>query len=302
VKVLVTGGSGFIGKAVVEELRADNHEVSIADISAPAEASQVSTVDILDRQSTLDAVAGCDVVVHLAGPVLEMARRDPFHSAALQLNGTLNVLEACRAERVGKVVLASSFYVYDGLPGSGIVNESSTLDPARMELFGSLKVAAEQLLLAYSRKFALDFVILRFGSVYGLGEGSNLVQTFLKAGLRGEVLEIWGKGTRMNQYTYLKDVARGCVKSLATSGEIFNLISPEETSTGELAQMLQDRYGFRSNLLVDKPEGVDFPYMSSRKATRRLGWTPTPLREGIDVLVSKLGGRLEQAAVGRSAT
>jgi UDP-glucose 4-epimerase len=301
-KVLVTGGSGFIGRAVVEELRAHKHEVSIADISGPADGSQATMIDILDRQSTLEAVAGCNVVVHLAGPVLEMVRRDPFNSAALQLNGTLNVLEACRAGGVGKVILASSFYVYDGLPGGGIVNENSALDPAKMELFGSLKVAAEQLLLAYSRKFALDFVILRFGSVYGLGEGSNLVQTFLKAGLRGEVLEIWGKGSRMNQYTYLEDVARGCVKSLASSGEIFNLISPEETSTGELAQMLEDRYGFRSKLLVEKPEGADFPYMSARKAMRRLGWSPTALREGIDALVTKLGGLTEQAAIGRSAT
>jgi UDP-glucose 4-epimerase len=227
-----------------------------------------------------------------------MARREPFDSAALQLNGTLNVLEACREARVGKIVLASSFYVYDGLPGDGIVNESSALDPGRMELFGSLKVAAEQLVLAYFRKYQLEYVILRFGSVYGVGEGSNLVQTFVQAGLRNEVLEIWGKGTRINQYTYLEDVADGCVRALASRNETFNLVSPEETSTGELARMLEAQFGFRSTLLTDKAEGADFPYMSSRKAIRQLGWSPTSLDDGIRSIVSQLRSPVAETAGG----
>lgn len=286
-RVLVTGGSGFIGRAVVSELQAKGLDASVADTVAPSGGDQ-AVVDIRDPEAIRRAVAGRDVVVHLAGPVLETTRKDPYNASAVQLNGTLSVLEACRAGRVRKIILASSFYVYDGIPATAIVNEESPLDPAKMELFGSLKVAAEQLLLAYSRKFGIDYVILRFGSVYGSGAGSNLVQTFLQAGLRGEVLDIWGKGNRMNQYTYLKDVARACVQSLDASGEIFNIISPEETSTGELAQMLDQGYGYRSRLLVDKPEGADFPYMSSRKAIRRLGWIPTPLKEGIRELVTAL--------------
>ena len=294
-KIVVTGGAGFIGRAVVAELRRIGHDAKVADLKADSSATAPVDlpVDVMDLASLMEAIAGADAVYHLAGPVLETARRDPFHSSALQFNGTLHVLEACRECAVRRLVLASSFYVYDGLPGAGTVNEQSTLDPARMELFGALKVAAEQLVIAYSKKFSLDFVILRFGSAYGWGAGSNLIQTFLGAGLRGEVLEIWGKGVRMNQYTYLQDIAAGAASALDLKNEIVNLISPEEISTGELADLFHRRYGFETRLLIDKPEGADFPYMSARKAIRLLEWKPTPLVDALDELVQ--AKRLQQA-------
>jgi UDP-glucose 4-epimerase len=284
-KALVTGGCGFIGRALVERLAGSGHDVMAADLKTDTSGKHPATcVDVLDLEQLGAAIAGTNVVYHLAGPVLDTARRDPFWSSKLQLLGTLNVLEACRRSSVPKVVLASSFYVYDGLPPQGIVNESSPLDPSRMELFGSLKVAAEQLVLGYARRFGLKFVILRFGSAYGWGEGSNLVQTFFEAGLQGHVLEVWGGGTRANQYTYIQDIAAGAVQALSLENEIVNLISPEETSTSELAALMSDKFGFTMKLLVDKPEGADFPYMSCRKALRLLDWKPTPLTEALDAL------------------
>jgi UDP-glucose 4-epimerase len=287
-RIVVTGGSGFIGRALVGELRAAGREAISADVrETDGLASMSQHVDVLDLRQLTGAVTGADIVCHLAGPVLETARKDPFRSSSLQLSGTLNVLEACRAAGVPKIVLASSFYVYDGLPADGVVNECSRLDPSRMELFGSLKVAAEQLVLGYARKFGLKFVILRFGSAYGWGECSNLVQAFLEAGLSGRTLEVWGHGLRSNQYTYVKDIARGCVAALTADDEIFNLVSPDETSTGDLAALMCRRFGFEMRLLHDKPEGSDFPYMSCRKATRQLGWVTTPLEQALDALAEE---------------
>jgi nucleoside-diphosphate-sugar epimerase len=234
-----------------------------------------------------EVVAGADAVYHLAGPVLDAARRDPFGSSRLQLSGTLNVLEACRTAGVPKVVLASSFYVYDGLPADSIVNEASRLDPARMELFGSLKMAAEQMVLGYARKFGLRFVVLRFGSAFGDGDGSNLVKEFLDAGVEGRALEVWGQGLRSNQYTYVEDIARGAVAALDVDDEIVNLVAPEETSTGELARLMCRRFGFEMRLLSDRREGADLPYMSSRKAERLLGWSTTPLLHALDALAAQ---------------
>lgn len=291
-RIVVTGGSGFIGRALMGELRRAGHEAIAADVrTADGLAGLSRCVDVLDVEQLKPAVAGADIVCHLAGPVLDTARSDPFWSSRLQLSGTLNVLDACRTAGVPKLVLASSFYVYDGLPAEGIVNESSRLDPSRMELFGSLKVAAEQLVLGYARKFGLRYVILRFGSAYGWGEGSNLVQAFLKAGLEGQVLDVWGRGLRSNQYTYVDDIARGCVAALAADDDIFNLVSPDETATGDLATLMCRRYGFEMRLLVDKPEGADFPYMSSRRAVRRLGWITTPLEQALDQLVEQQRSR-----------
>jgi len=287
-RIVVTGGSGFIGRALMHELQAGGHQAVAADVRATEGFVGLSKcVDVLDVEQLKMAVANADIVCHLAGPVLESARNDPFWSSRLQLSGTLNVLDACRTTGVPKVMLASSFYVYDGLPADGIVNECSRLDPSRMELFGSLKVAAEQLVLGYARKFGLKFVIMRFGSAYGWGEGSNLVQSFLKDGLDGRVLEVWGHGRRSNQYTYVSDIARGCASALDVDNEIFNLVSSEETSTGELASLMCRRFGFDMRSLTEKPEGADFPYMSCRKATRRLGWDTTPLEQALDSLVQQ---------------
>jgi UDP-glucose 4-epimerase len=286
-KIVVTGGAGFIGKAVVNRLREERHDVVVADVRGDDGSDTTRTLDVLDLDSVREVLAGADAVYHLAGPVLEMARRDPFGSSRLQMDGTLNVLEACRIESVPKIILASSFYVYDGLPADGIVNETSWLNITGMELFGSLKVTAEQLVQAYG-KAALSFNILRFGSAYGWGAGSNLIQTFLDAYLRGESPEVWGVGLRQNQYTHVDDIARGAVAALGFDNEIFNLISPEETSTGEIALMMRDIFGFEVKFLRDKPEGKSMPYMSARKAIRHLGWKPTPLIEGIKALESQL--------------
>jgi UDP-glucose 4-epimerase len=295
-KVVVTGGAGFIGTALVRHLRAAGHDAVATDVRrCDGPSSQVRRADTLDMDQVAGAVAGADAVYHLAGPVLDAARRDPFGAARLQLWGTLNVLEACRIAGVAKLLLASSFYVYDGLPADDIVNESSRLDPARMELFGSLKLAAEQMVLGYARNFGLRFVVLRFGSAYGDGEGSNLVKEFLDAGFEGRPLDVWGQGLRSNQYTSVEDIARGAVAALNVDDEIVNLVSPEETSTGELARLMCRRYGFEMRLLPDRPEGADLPYMSSRKAERLLGWSATPLEEALAALAA---GRAPAAAGG----
>jgi UDP-glucose 4-epimerase len=297
-RIVVTGGAGFIGRAIVARLRDEGHEVIVADVRDDGSGTS-RMLDVLDLEAVHEVVAGADAVYHLAGPVLETARSDPFGASRLQLDGTLNVLEACQRAAVPQIVLASSFYVYDGLPPEGIVNESSRLNTTGMELFGSLKVSAEQLVKAYRHKGGPRFAILRFGSAYGWGAGSNLIQTFVEAGLRGETPEVWGVGLRLNQYTRVDDIARGAVAALSSDDEIFNLISPEETSTGEIALLLRDIFGFEVKFLRDKPEGKSMPYMSSRKAIRHLGWKPTPLVVGIKELETQLTERGQRAGAGR---
>lgn len=285
-KIAVTGGAGFIGGALVSRLRGDGHQVTVLDVR-PAEndGAESRPMSVLNLEQVEEAVRGADLVFHLAGPVLEACRRNPYDATTLQMVGTLNALEACRLKKVPKIILASTFYVYDGLLDTMIVNESSPLDIARMELFGAVKFTAEKLVRTYAAKFGLEFVVFRFGSAYGLGNCSNVVKTFLEAGWQKGKIEVWGKGLRRNQYTYFDDIARGCVLGMGQRNEVYNLISTEETTTGNLARLLREKFGFEIIFNEAQNEGASLPYMSPRKAMQELGWVPTPLGEGIDRMV-----------------
>jgi UDP-glucose 4-epimerase len=282
-KVAVTGGAGFIGGALVAGLVRCGHQAVVLDVRETAQRGVQSRVtDVLDFEQVKESLEGVDVVFHLAGPVLEFCRRNPHQASTLQMAGTLNVLEACRLQRIRKIVLASSFYVYDGLPETMIVNESSPLDITRMELFGAIKFTAEKFVQTFAAKYGLEYVIFRFGSAYGWGNCSNVVKTFLERGWRGETIEVWGKGFRRNQYTYFEDIAWGCVLGMDRKNEIYNLISPEETSTAEVARFLCTKFGFDVVFDEVQKEGPSLAYMSPRKAMQQLAWRPLALAEGIE--------------------
>jgi UDP-glucose 4-epimerase len=291
-RIAVTGGSGFIGSRLVQMLLQEGYYVVVVDLNPPQsnQAVEVRIADVEDLQDTKAALRGIDVVYHLAGPVVDAMRRNPYRGYRLQLNGTLNVLEACRQNGVRKVILASSFYVYDGLDPDMVVNEQTPLDIRRMEAFGAAKLMSEAMTMEYSAKYGIQYVILRYGSAYGWGNWTNVVKTFLETALRGEPIEVWGQGRRRNQYTYVDDLAAGSLLSLHSVNEVYNLISPEETTTGELAALLKRRLGADVVYNTIQKEGPSMPYMSSRKAMQQLGWKPITLEEGVERMLQQVQG------------
>lgn len=294
-KVAVTGGSGFIGGRVVKKLVDKGYQVVVIDLVEPATKSDVEVIiaDVMDLKQMMSALKDVDVVYHLAGMVVDSVRKNPYKAILLHVNGTVNVAEACRANGVQKIIYASTFYVYDGMDEKMVVNEETRLNILNMELFGATKLVGEAIMNDYSRKYGLEYVILRFGSAYGAGSCSNVVKTFIDFGLRGEPIEVWEQGKRRNQYTYIDDIAEGCVLAMGKSNEIYNLISQEETTTGELAELLKKKYGFEIVYDPIRKEGPSMPFMSSRKAIRELGWNPIRLEEGIEKTLSEI--KLSQA-------
>ena len=228
-RVIVTGGSGFIGSRLVKELHSLGHQVLVVDVR-PLRAPEIrlSAESVLDAEAMRRVVQDGDAVIHLAGDVRDGFRREPYRASMLQFQGTLNVLEACRINAIPHFLLASSFYVYQGLPDSMTVDEETPLNLLQMELFGAAKLMSEALCREYTRKYGLTHTIFRLGSAYGAG-GSNVVRTFIEAGLAGRPLEVWGTGQRRNQYTFVADLVQGIVAGLGSHNETFNLISPETT-------------------------------------------------------------------------
>jgi len=256
------------------------------------------TASVLDAAAMHRKIIDADAVIHLAGYVRDGVRRDPYGGATLQLQGTLNVLEACRVNKVPHIILASSFYVYSGLSAAEPVNESTRIDTLNIELFGAGKLMSEILCREYTKKYGLNHTILRLGSAYGAG-GSNAIRTFCETGMHRQELEIWGSGQRSNQYTYIGDLVEGIIASLSTRNETFNLISPEVTTTAVLAEIVSSRFGIPLRFDRTRPEDASFPYMSSAKAMADLSWHPVSLQEGLEQTLCELRGSVPAQPVAK---
>jgi UDP-glucose 4-epimerase len=291
-KIVVTGGAGFIGSRLVEKLTRNGHTTRVIDITTPEHNGGFSfnKTDITDLEATKNAIAGNEVVYHLAGAVLDGVRRSPYAGTELNVSGTLNVLEGCRINDVKKIIFASTFYVYDGIDPTVIVDENTPLNSNGMELFGASKLIGENLVRTYCQKYGLRFVIMRFGSAYGSGNCSNIVKVFLESGMNGKPAAVWGRGHRWNQYTFVDDIAEGSVLSLQGENEIFNLISPEQTTIKELATLAKELTNLETEFDLSKKDGTSMPYMSSERARIKLKWKPITLREGIQRTIDEMRG------------
>jgi len=289
-KIGVTGGSGFIGSRLVDELTRSNHEVVSIDLLPPTrkEGFEFIQADLTSFEKTERLVEGLDVIYHVAGTVLEQVRADPFRASGVNINITRNIAEAARKKDVDKIIFASSFYVYDGIDSDMIVNEATPLNTMKMELFGGTKVFGETLLKEYSKRYGIKYLILRYGSAYGAGgQGSNVIKAFLDSAIAGRTIDVWGPGNRRNQYTYVDDLAKGSALSLPRDNEIYDLISPEETSVRQLTETISHKIPVKVSFALEKKEGSSMPYMSSRKAISDLSWQPISVDHGIDLILGR---------------
>jgi UDP-glucose 4-epimerase len=293
-RVLVTGGAGFIGSFVVDQLRAAGHEAVIFDIhpSPHHGRGEIPTVigDVLDPRSVRRALRGCDAVAHLAAAadVGEVAA-DPQAAEGLNSRGTLNVLEAARAEDVPRVIYASTIWVYSEC--SGLVDEDVPLPPPA-HFYTATKLAGELYCRAYSELFGLDTTILRFGIPYGpRARPAAVVPSFVGRALGGEALSIAGTGEQTRRFVYVEDLAEGVVRALApvAANRTYNLVGVDDISISEIAQTVRSLVG---DVEIQHTPGRagDFnggAEISGERAAQELGWHPqTNFRDGVSKYVA----------------
>ena len=227
-KWLVTGGCGFIGRALISELLATGeHQVRVldnlsvgtrADLARVAAFDEISAAgggwsrdlallegDILDPDAVAIGLAGADVVVHLAANTgVAPSVADPMADCRTNVIGTLNLLEGCRAARVGRFVFASS-----GAPlGVQTPPLHEEMAPHPASPYGASKLSGEGYCSAYYHCFGVETVTLRFGNVYGEGSGhkQSVVAKFIKEALQGETLELYGDGTQTRDFIHISDL------------------------------------------------------------------------------------------------
>ena len=299
-KILITGGSGFIGSRLAIELSGKGHEVTILD-PAPlpdrlrdAPGLGHDGISILD-EGLLSAFqrAGPEVVYHLAVglPVRESVNR-PLEDAELNVLGTLRVLEACRASGVRKVVFASSGVAVYGRPERLPTRETHATRP--LSPYGASKLAAEQYVTLYSDLHGLDYTILRFASVYGPGQttasGAGAVSIFAEMLLRGEAPRIFGDGSKTRDYVYVDDAVGALSASLeGGTNSILNIGRGAPITDLEVFLTVAGAVGTATHpeMTPERPGDVQHLYLDSSRARALLGWEPrTDLAEGARRVVS----------------
>lgn len=219
-EVLVTGGLGFVGRAVVAALRERGRPVRVLDAAAPTGADAVGVTvrgRVEDPGAVDEALAhGPDAVVHLAAltSVLGSVRR-PAETFASNVAGTQTVLEGCRRHGIGQVVLASSHAVAGA---AAAVPARPELTPDPLTPYGATKAAAEMLVRGHAHAYGMRGSVLRFSNVYGPGMAAkdSLVPRLLRAAGTGATARVHGTGRQTRDLLHVRDAARAVCAALET--------------------------------------------------------------------------------------
>jgi UDP-glucose 4-epimerase len=289
-RVLVTGGAGFIGSHVVDKLIAAGHEPRIVDLVAtPYQAAgAVESVvgDLVDPETATAAVSGCDAVMHLAAMAdVNQVAADPVGTDRVNVRGTLALLEAARAAGIERFCYASTVWVYGNAPGPEPHDEETPL-VLPPHLYTASKLAGEMYCHAYEALYSLPSTILRFGIPYGpRARPAAVVPAFIARASAGEALTIAGDGSQARQFVYVEDLAEGMVASLAPvgAGRIYNLVSEESVSVRQIADTVRELVAPVPIVHgPERPADLRIGTVSGARAATELGWTaPTRFIDGV---------------------
>ncbi len=288
-RVLVTGGGGFIGSHVVDSLIERGDTPRIFDLSASPYHSPLEvetfTGSITDPANLDLAMRDCDAVIHLAavadvGHVLA----DPVLAEEVNTRGTLNVLEAACRAKVGRVVYGSTTWVYSDCVEQDVDEETPI--PAPRHLYTATKLAGETYCAGYAELYELECTVLRFGIPYGpRARAAGVVAKFTDLAFEGKPLTIAGDGSTTRSFIYVEDLADGIVAALApeAAGRTYNLSGDEVVTILEIAERVQENTD-NCEIVHTPPRPGDFPgkAISNERALEELGWkAETSFKEGV---------------------
>jgi len=282
-KVVVTGGSGFIGSHVVDALMDAGHQVTVVDHRVRPHRQDVGfeDVDLMDLSSVLAATRGAEHIFHLAAVSnVNYAFKYPVYTTALNVVGTANVLEAARLNGASRLYLASTVWVYNGSPAEKAVDETTPfyLDGAG-HIYTSTKMASEMICHNYSQLYKVPFTILRYGIPYGPRMREELlIPIFIKKALAGQPLTVSGKGEQYRNFVYVRDMADAHVLAMqdVAVNRTYNLEGSRKVTVLEVAEGIRKAIGDRVKIefAPERPGDFGGKEVTADKAKRELGWSP----------------------------
>src|SRR6266478_6428133 len=302
-RILVTGGAGFIGSHLVEKLLAAGHDVAVLDdfndfydpqikrdnISAVDKKVAVHDVDLRDgdRVSNLFRHEKFDAIAHLAARAgVRPSIQQPQLYYDTNVSGTLHLLEAARMTGIERFIFASSSSVYGickTVPFSEDIHLTQTISP-----YAATKVAGEFLCSTYSHLYRMRIVALRFFTVYGPRQRPDLaIHQFTRRIYAGQPIDQFGDGTTRRDYTYIDDIIQGVMAAFDYEGPLFDLFNLGESETIQLKDLIaaiEKTLGRKAkiNQLPEQPGDVPLTCADISKARRLLNYNPTtPLSVGL---------------------
>jgi UDP-glucose 4-epimerase len=244
-KVLIIGGSGFIGQHLTNKLLESGHEVVIYDLKQArfkkGSEKKVNFIegDVFDEKKLKKIIVSCDVVVHLVGlPDAGTAQKKPFESFKLNILSLQNVLESCRIDGRKKIIFPSSAAVYgitDDLP----IREKHPVNPTN--LYSWHKLICEEMIKAYHKNYDVDYVILRLFNVYGRGN-KGVIDYFINKAKKGEEVKVFGP-FQFRDFVYAGDVAEALYSSIMyekANNRIINIGSGKGYQIKEILEIISE--------------------------------------------------------------
>ena len=283
-KIVVAGGSGFIGSHVVDVLLDQGHRVLIYDLEAPRYGQQCEFMrgDIRDTDRMAQVFKNGDIVFLLAAEAnVNRFYESPVFSNDITANGTLSVLEAARRTSVARVILASTEWVYGSIPEAGDENITEDTPYAQNpdHIYTSSKIASELFCKNFRDLYGVNYTIMRYGIPFGeRARPETVTPIFIQRIMRGEPITIHGDGSQSRQFIYVRDLAKGNAACLnpAAENRIFNLNGKKKISVIQIVKTLEEILEKKASLTFTQDRKGNFKgrFISSEKAHQMLGWAP----------------------------
>ena len=314
-RILVTGGAGFIGSHIVKQLLESGHEVVVYDDFSTTQYSVILGSEatpgsdsgqarmtlvkgnVRDSELLKKSLAGVDAVIHMASYIsVEESVENPLKYMENNVLGTASLLTAMREAGVKKIVFSSSATVY-GEPKSLPITEDFPLSAANP--YAASKIAMEAIAESFARTDGFDVTVLRYFNPYGPGEKHNpethAIPNFIKAGLEKQPVPLYWKGQQVRDFIYVEDLAEAHIKVLGDWGnlgdmgekgkyKVFNVGAEKGVKIIDVINELSDIFGYNLEIedLGERPGDVMANYASSAKLKEATGWEArTGLEQGL---------------------
>lgn len=296
-RILITGGAGFIGSNLTKRLVEEGHDVTVLDNLLRGNKLEKEIYDritfvrgdVRDADLVLKSAAGCDVIFHFAAVLgVDVVADNPVETMDVEVIGTRNVVMAAHANNVKKIMYASTSGIYGHSAFENVLTEEVLVDPRTS--YAMAKRYNEIYLASHHEEKGINIVSLRFFNVYGYNQDNRMVvPRFFEQAIAGEPLTVFGSGKQTRDFTYIDDTIDACVRLMDAKGShIVNIANEAEWCIEELAVKIREITGSSSEIRYIEAPRKRYDYEverrvgSSDKLLGMTGYKPdTELEDGL---------------------